>query len=113
MVIAKSIIETGEHEWPWVGAFFYTVDAAHRDTFDGAGVLISQVWNNTPASRAGLQTGDRILEVDGVKVLSKFDVDRIVYNHAVGDTVRFRVEQGNQDPVVVEMTLEEYPALTE
>lgn len=113
MVIAESIIATGKHEWPWVGAFFYTVDAQHRDTFDGAGVLISQVWNDTPAARAGLQPGDRILAVDGVPVLSKFDVDRLIYNHSVGETIRFLVKQGDQDQRELQLLLEEYPALTE
>ena len=53
MVVAKSIIETGKHEWPWVGATFYDVDKRFRDEiFAGAGVVIAQVWNDTPAARA-------------------------------------------------------------
>lgn len=112
LVIANSIIETGKHEWPWVGAFFYTVAASERDTFDGAGVLVSQVWNNTPAARAGLQPGDRIMEVDGVTVLSKFDVDRMIYNHGVGETVEFLVEQGDNKSMTIELVLEEFPTQT-
>ncbi len=113
MVIAKSIIETGKHEWPWVGAFFYTVEPPYRQTiFDGASVVVAQVWNDTAAERAGFQPGDLILEVDGVKVKNKYDVDRIIFNHAVGDKVRFLTRRGKEKPIEIELELEEYPAVT-
>ncbi|MBT8042006.1 MAG: trypsin-like peptidase domain-containing protein [Pontiella sp.] len=113
MVIAKSLIETGRHEWPWVGAFFYTVEAPFRESiFDGASVVVSQVWDGTAAERAGFQPGDLVLEVDGVKVKTKYDVDRIIFNHAVGDEVRFLVRRGKDRPSAVVLRLEEYPALT-
>ncbi|MEN7972304.1 MAG: trypsin-like peptidase domain-containing protein [Verrucomicrobiota bacterium] len=113
MVIANSLIETGKHEWPWVGAFFYSVDARYRkDLFGGAGVVVSQVWKDTPAARAGLQPGDLVLEMDGVKVRDKHDVDRIIYNHAVGEKVRFLLMTGKEKQLEVELLLEEFPGLT-
>ncbi|HEY5621461.1 MAG TPA: trypsin-like peptidase domain-containing protein [Pontiella sp.] len=112
VVIAKSIIETGRHEWPWVGAFFYTVEQPYREIFDGAGVLIDRVWKDTPAARAGLQPGDRILKVDGSAVKSKYDVDRILYNHSVGDKVTFVIQQGDGEQIEIELQLEEFPART-
>ena len=69
MVVAKSIIEKGAHEWPWIGVSFYNVDKRYQDDlFGGAGVIISEVWNNSPAARAGLQTGTAVLAVDGIPV---------------------------------------------
>jgi len=109
-VIAESLIEKGKHEWPWVGAFFYSVDERYREEmFDGAGVLVSHVWKDTPAAQIGLQPGDLVLEVGGIKVRDKHDVERIIYNKAVGDKVRFLFQQGEEKPREVELLLEEFP----
>ena len=35
MVVAKSIIENGVHEWPWIGASFYSVDKNYRNEIFG------------------------------------------------------------------------------
>ncbi len=111
MGIAKSLIETGKHEWPWVGAFFETIDPAYRKKlFDGAGVVVSQVWNGTPAAEAAIQPGDLVLEVAGTKVNNKYDVDRIIYNHSVGERVPFLLKQGREQREV-ELKLEEYPGV--
>lgn len=110
MVIAKSLIETGKHEWPWVGAFFYSVDGRYRkEIFGGAGVVVSHVWEGTPAAQASLQPGDLVLEVNGVKVQDEHDVDRIIYNKAVGETVKFLFQQGEEKPREVELLLQEFP----
>lgn len=112
MVIAESIRETGKHEWPWVGAFFYTVDKPYRKSlFGGAGVVVSHVWKDTPAARAGVLPGDLVLSVNGVKVDSEHDVERIIYNHSVGDQLAFVFQQGKKKQLEVELLLEEYPGV--
>ena len=109
MVIAKSLIEKGVHEWPWIGASFYSVEKRYRDDiFGGAGVVISQVWNDTPASRAGLQPGTAVLKVDGVPVLDEHDIERIIYNKSVGDPVTF-LFQVKEKQLEIELLLEEFP----
>ncbi|QBG49083.1 trypsin-like serine protease [Verrucomicrobia bacterium S94] len=109
MVVAKSIIETGKHEWPWIGVTFRNKDQAYRDEmYGGTGAYIDQVWNNTPASRAELIPGTSVLAVDGRKVESVEDIDRIIFSKSVGDTVRFTLEyeEGQFD---VELPLEKFP----
>jgi S1-C subfamily serine protease len=113
MVVARSIIEKGVHEWPWVGATFYTVEQNYRDgIFDGAGVVISEVWDDTPASRAGLQAGTAVLQVDGIPVQTEQDIERIIYNKSVGDSVKFLFELNEKEQLEVELLLEEFPGLT-
>ncbi|WP_372798162.1 S1C family serine protease [Pontiella sp.] len=113
MVVAKSIIENGKHEWPWIGATFYDVDQRFRDqVFGGAGVVIAQVWNNTPAARAGLQPGTAVMAVDGSEVHSQQDIERIIYNKSVGDTVRFLLQLKEEEQLEVELLLEEFPGIT-
>lgn len=108
-VVAQSIIKNGVHEWPWIGASFYTVEKNYRhEIFGGAGVVISQVWNNTPASRAGLQPGTAVLKVNGIAVQNEHDIERIIYNKSVGDPVRF-LFQMEEKQLEIELLLEEFP----
>ncbi len=105
MVIARSLIEKKKHEWPWVGAFFESVD--HRKA--GSGVLVKQVWRDTPAAHAGLLPGDMVVAVNGMKVGSKYDVYRIIFNHAVGEKLRFSVLRDKKKQLEFELLLQEFP----
>jgi S1-C subfamily serine protease len=109
MMIARSLIDKGVHEWPWVGASFGEIDPAFRKEFyGGAGVPVEQVWHGTPAAQAGMQPGDVILEVDGTKVKSEYDVYRIIFNHSVGERLRFVVLREKKQ-LEFELPLEEFP----
>lgn len=100
MVIAKSLIESGTHEWPWVGAAFGKT-AAHA--------TVAQVWRDTPAAEAGMLPGDVILGVDGVEVKDGFDIYRIIFNHSVGERLRFSVIRGEGQELELDLKLEEFP----
>ncbi len=105
MVIAKSLIENGKHVWPWVGASFGSVKQ------DGASKLrVTRIWRDTPAAREGLLIGDRILEVNERPMNDEYDVHRVVFNHSVGDRLRFRVER-NLEELEIVLPLEEFPGL--
>ena len=100
MVIAKSLIESGEHQWPWVGAVFGKA---------GTRAVVDQVWRETPAAVAGMQPGDTILEVDGKPVKNQFDILRIIVNHAVGETLRFSVLRGTETMLEFDLILQGFP----
>lgn len=53
----------------------------------GAGVRVAHVVRGSPADRAGLRTGDRIVRIGGVPVASGSDVIHAVAARAVGDGV--------------------------
>jgi serine protease Do len=59
-----------------------------RDQNDGAGVLIESVREGTPATRAGLQRGDVILEFDGERARSARQFTRLVRETAPGRAVK-------------------------
>jgi len=105
MVIAKSLIEKKVHEWPWVGAFFESVN--HRR--EGEGVLVKQVWRDTSAAYVGLLPGDVVLEINGIRVGSKYDVYRIIFNHAVGEKLRFSILRDKKKQLEFELLLQEFP----
>ncbi len=105
MVIAKSLIETGTHEWPWVGAFF----GETGEKFEGDGVPVEQVWRDTPAANAGMQPGDVILKVNGTRVRDERDIYRIIFNHSVGETLRFNAVRNENKRLEFELLLQEFP----
>jgi serine protease Do len=72
------------------------------------GVLISEVYDEGPAARAGLQPGDVIVGVDDVKTLRSQALRWRVSNKGAGGRVRLNVERGGR-PLHVDVTLDETP----
>ncbi len=60
------------------------------------GVIISEVARNSPAERAGLETGDVILEIDGQRIVGEEDVLVIVYDGVVGQKLNFVVMRNGE-----------------
>lgn len=104
MVVAKSLIESGKHEWPWIGAAF----GVYGEKGDNR-LRVSQVWADTPAARAGVLAGDAVLAVNGKPVKDEYDVYRIIFNHSVGEKIDLRIEQKDKKQRDVELSLEEFP----
>lgn len=100
MVIAKSLIKSGKHEWPWVGAVFGKSEGR---------AVVDQVWRDTPAASVGMLPGDVVLEVDGVAVKDGFDVLRIIFNHSVGEELRFSVLRESETKREFNLLLQEIP----
>lgn len=61
------------------------------------GLLVAEVYRNSPAAKAGLEPGDIILEINGVKVNSIDDYQMIVYDAFIGDELNFKVKRGNKE----------------
>ncbi|NBD18977.1 MAG: PDZ domain-containing protein [Cyanobacteria bacterium] len=69
------------------------------------GVLVMQVQADTPAARAGLRRGDVITAIEGNRIASAEELQRMVENSNVGERLNFEVRRGER----VE-TLSLYPA---
>jgi regulator of sigma E protease len=66
--------------------------------------LVDQVMPNTPAARAGLEAGDRILAINGVDMHSPSDVANLTHAHP-GETLVYTIARGEVTrdvPVTVE-----------
>jgi thiol-disulfide isomerase/thioredoxin len=67
-----------------------------------SGVRITRIVDDSPASRADLEVGDRMLAVDGEAVESLSELQTIVGRHAPGDEVEVRLERdGGQSTVSI------------
>ncbi len=59
-------------------------------------VLVVRVLPNTPSESAGIRRGDTILQIDGQTVKTAEQLQNIVENSRVGQTLQLRVQRGNQ-----------------
>lgn len=77
-------------------------------TQDGqVGVLISDVTAGGAAQAAGLQSGDRILTVNGAPVSSFDELAGLIQSHFSGELVEIVVERaGDETPVTIAATLD-------
>jgi serine protease Do len=67
-------------------------------------VVVERVAEHGPADRAGLHRGDEILCVGAWSVSNRFDVERALWEHKVGDAVQVRVRRQGKE-VVLPLTL--------
>lgn len=90
----------------WIGVKFVPVD-----TGDSARVLVSSVYPESPAGRAGLRAGDRVLEVNGARV-SFAIIESLGPRIQPGDPYTFTILRDGRD-LRIPVVAEERPAQAE
>jgi len=75
----------------------------------GAGARVDSVRAGSPASKAGLQSGDIVVAADGTKVVSANQLTAIVAGREPGDTLRLTVDRGGSSRTL-DVTLGTRPA---
>src|SRR5215213_1646370 len=64
------------------------------------GIRLSDVNNGDPGQKAGLESGDVVLEVDGTTVESASDIQRAVDAHEPGDKLELKIDRGGDERTV-------------
>ena len=67
----------------------------------------TSVTANSNASKAGMQKGDLIKKVNGTEVTSQADIDKVLKDSKVGDSVTFEVKRNGRS-TEISYNLEEY-----
>ncbi len=65
--------------------------------FNAAGVVVTQVVADSPADKAGLRSGDRIVAADGQTIDGAHPLDALIRQKKVGDTMELKVQRGNEN----------------
>jgi serine protease Do len=96
--MAKEIVpqleEKGHVTRGWLGVGIQKITPELEKSFglkDDKGALVSQVVKGGPADKAGIETGDVIVEFNGKKVSEMNDLPRMVAETPVGKTVDVKV----------------------
>ncbi|HEY1858715.1 MAG TPA: trypsin-like peptidase domain-containing protein [Gemmataceae bacterium] len=83
--------------------------AARLGVGDQGGVLVTQVFDKAPASKAGMQEGDVITELAGKPIHDGHELQNVVANEALGKPVALSVMRDGK-PKSLSVTIEEQPA---
>lgn len=112
-VIAEQIIEQGYFSRPYLGINWEWITpgiAAAYNLPSEWGAFIFQVAPDTPASQAGLQEGDIIVQFGDRKLDENNPFINALYDHSPGDRVTLTVKR-NGETIEVEVTLAEQPSV--
>jgi thiol-disulfide isomerase/thioredoxin len=89
---------------PWLGVTM--------DTGGDIGVRVEHVVRGSPADRAGLRAGDRIVAIDGARITAPAEVSRGVARRGVGATLKVGLERGGS-AVTAQIVLAPRPTIDE
>jgi len=102
--LAKSIIqqlrEKGKVTRGWLGVVLQPVTADLAKSFglgSEKGALLSEILPESPAEKAGLKTGDIILEFDGKKIQEANELPRLVAETSVGKKVVMTIMRNGRE----------------
>ncbi len=109
--IVESLRKDGKVSRSYLGVMIQKINPSMADALGlkaGHGVLVSEVQAGTPAEKAGLKSGDVILELDGKPVRSFHHFRNRISVLGAGTTVRLRVKREDKT-FNVSVKLEELP----
>ncbi len=111
MEVYRQLVEHGEVIRGFLGVSILDLGealAAALEVPDGKGVLVSQVFPDTPAKKAGIHNGDVIREIDGHKVENTRTVQDAISHKKPGTEVTIKLlRKGQGKDFTIELT--KYP----
>jgi serine protease Do len=105
--VVDEIVRYGEVRDIWIGISVQEISpflAEQLAIQDRKGLVVSAIDRGSPAFRAGVRVGDVIRAVNGARVTSTREAQRLIFGTPVGGTVRLDVErEGRRSEIPVEV----------
>ena len=110
--VLAQVITDGAFEPVYVGITGMDVETYEMlygiDLIADYGVVIIETVKNSPATEAGLQPNDVIIDIDGKRTESMVDVQRKLYDYREGDKSEFTILR-NGEEMTISLTLKNRP----
>lgn len=107
--IYKQLIEKGKVLRPYIGVSGIDLDERTASYYNlPVGIYVKQIQSNSPASSSDIKTGDVITAIDGKKVNTMNELNKIKEEKNIGDTVTLDIYRSGETKKV-EITLGEQP----
>ena len=71
------LLENGYYPYPWLGAFGYSITPEFADWLNlpvDSGLLVAQVYKNSPAAQAGIRGANREISISRRRILAGGDI---------------------------------------
>ncbi len=97
--VVDDLLAHGEVIPVWLGLRLQDLTQALRDAFSTrarSGVLITHVFDDSPADRANLRRGDILLELDGTKIGSTRNYFEVLAGLTDGDRAQLAIDRGGE-----------------
>ena len=109
--IVDDLLDHGSVRRPWIGEQLQTSTSQNPRDIVTAGVVLRAVVPGSPAAKAGLQPGDRVLRARGKALRNVFDWEAERLDMRVGETVPLVVQRGGRE-VTVNVTVADLPEVS-
>ncbi|MSQ15305.1 MAG: PDZ domain-containing protein [Dehalococcoidia bacterium] len=109
--IVEQLVKNGKVIWPWIGIGAVTVTPGVVSELQlklSEGVLVSDVPQGQPASKAGINSGDIIVQMNNQKITTVRQLQDLIRQHKIGDKVEITVNRNGNEQTLT-MTLAEMP----
>jgi serine protease Do len=110
--IVESLLTSGKVFRGWLGVAIQRLDSDMAKALnlpENSGVLVSDVTNDTPAAKAGVERGDVIVAVDDHKVKTTGELRNAIAGAGANHTVHLRLLRDGKEKVL-NVVLAEMPA---
>ena len=107
--IYTQLIEHGKVLRPYIGIGGIDLDEQSSKYYNlPMGIYVKQIYNNSPAALADLKQGDVITAIDGTKVSSMNELNKIKQEKNIGDEITLDIYR-NGETIQVKIKLTEMP----
>jgi serine protease Do len=110
--VVDELEQFGHVRRPWTGIYYYELSARAARQLGlekPEGALVAEVADNSPASRAGIQPWDVILDMEGKAVTSAEDMQNLMQRAKVNQTIKLTIWRDKKKQTF-QLKLEEPPA---
>ncbi len=104
------ILEKGYVSRPYLGVSGQVITKEQAIEFDiPEGILITKVYEGSPAEKNGIRRGDIIIEGDGKEIKSIEQLSEVIAKRKVGDEIKLKISRENETDLELSVKLSEKP----